>query len=154
MTDTGQIEIEFEQAIEVYSQIIEKNPDGALAMLLVKEQGNNELSLYALTNVTDEVRPRVYIEQVAAHYSANGRVVEQMILQNEAWIHLQNTETGEYGLGECASFMLYHRDGTKKLAIIPFARLGDGTVNWQPRQEVDVDSIGGDVLDAMKEAMK
>jgi len=85
-------------------------------------------------------------------YRQAGKGIDQMILQNEAWMHLMDMETGEVGLEECASFVLFNRNGTHKCIIIPFVRLGDGTVNWRPRQSID-DSFDGEVPDAMKEAM-
>ena len=152
LTDAAQIELDLEESITIFSKIIEDQPGGALPMLLVTESGTKERGLFCLSRVDDNIRPRHYIEQVADTYRQAGKGIDQMILQNEAWMHLMDMETGEVGLEECASFVLFNRNGTHKCIIIPFVRLGDGTVNWRPRQSID-DSFDGEVPDAMKEAM-
>jgi hypothetical protein len=145
-------EQDLEVAIEVYSKLIETQ-EKALPMVLVTEEGSNERELYALTHITDEVRPSTYVYQIAEHYRMNGRVVEQMILQNESWIHKYDEEGNEEGLDEAASFALYNRDGTFMYVIIPFTRMGDGSVHWQPRQVIDTEHLDGDIPDALKEVM-
>lgn len=143
--------LEFDDAVTAYKELVEKNNDGAMPLLVIDLVDGDPMVVGV--QVTDEIRPAMYVTLMADHLRQEGKTIRRMIWQCESWIHTFDVKTGdENGLGEAAVISMRDISGEERMVVIPFVRMNDG-VHWQEPQYIDHEKEG-DLAEALREAVR